>query len=155
MNAATIMQTTNWSRFSVEDWFRQFGAWMNGDSERITHIVKTIPIKKLNDKEREALLAKYMANEECIDRLRVDRRGVRCQISDNEARAIQRIIIELRSIENEIVSDWVEALWSHYVMGDSLREVADRKDTSVLQIRQDMKCGVAFILGRYPKMIIQ
>lgn len=149
MNAATIMQTTDWSRFSVEGWFRQFGAWMSGDSETIVHIVKTIPTKKLTDIEREALLANYMADAKLKDRLRVDRRGVRCQINDNEARAIQRIIIELRSIDNEIVSDWVDALWSHYVMGNSLREIADRKDTSVLQIRQDMKCGVAFILGRY------
>lgn len=153
MNAATIMQTTDWSRFSVEDWFRQFGAWMNGDTERVTHIVKAIPVKKLSEKEREALLANYLSDENIKDRLRVDRRGVRCQINDNEARAIQRIIIELRSIENEIVNDWVDALWCHYVMGNSLREIADRKETSVLQIRQDMKCGVAFIVGRYANFI--
>lgn len=49
MNAAvTIIQATDWTRFSTEDWFRQFGAWMNGDTETKRLVYKTIPTKKLS-----------------------------------------------------------------------------------------------------------
>lgn len=57
-------------------------------------------------------------------------------------------------IRQEIVQEWVSALWSHYVMGNSLRDIAESNDTSVLQIRQDIKCGLAFIKSRYPRFKI-
>ena len=34
MNAAiTIMQATDWKKYSFEEWCRQLGAWINGDNE--------------------------------------------------------------------------------------------------------------------------
>lgn len=152
MNAAlTIMQATNWAKFSFEDWLRQFGAWMNGDSETMVMVVKTMPTKRITQEQREKLLAMYMQDEKLKDRLCVQRRGTCCQIDNNEARAIHKLILDIQAINDEIVQDWVSALWSHYVMGNSLRDIAESNDTSVLQIRQDIKCGLAFIKSRYPR----
>ncbi|WP_258580079.1 hypothetical protein [Acinetobacter baumannii] len=36
------------------------------------------------------------------------------------------------------------------VMGNSLRDIAQSNDTSVNQIRQDLKCGMAYIKSRNP-----
>lgn len=152
MNAAlTIMQATNWAKFSFEDWLRQFGAWMNGDSETMVMVVKTMPTKRITQEQREKLLAMYMQDEKLKDRLCVQRRGTCCQIDNNEARAIHKLILDIQAINDEIVQEWVSALWSHYVMGNSLRDIAESNDTSVLQIRQDIKCGLAFIKSRYPR----
>ncbi|WP_436916919.1 hypothetical protein [Acinetobacter schindleri] len=155
MNAAvTIMQTTDWSKFSFENWLRQLGAWINGDSETMVMVVKTMPTKRITQEQREQLLAMYMNDEKLKDRLCVQRRGTCCQIDNNEARAIHKLILDIQAINDEIVQEWVSALWSHYVMGNSLRDIAENYDTSVLQIRQDIKCGLAFIKSRYPRFKI-
>lgn len=151
MNAAvTIMQAVDWSRFSTEDWFRQFGAWMNGDTETKKMIYKTIPTRKLSQKEREDLIAQYMSDDSFKEpKLR---RGVVCQISDNEARAFQRIILDIRQIDSEPLQDWMDAIWQVCVENRKLREVAEIYETSTIQIRQDMKCALAFLAGRYPNL---
>lgn len=155
MNAAlTIMQATNWAKFSFEDWLRQFGAWMNGDNETMVMVVKTMPTKRITQEQREKLLAMYMNDAKLKYRLCVQRRGTCCQIDNNEARAIHKLILDIQAINDEIVQEWVSALWSHYVMGNSLRDIAESNDTSVLQIRQDIKCGLAFIKSRYPRFKI-
>ncbi len=150
MNAAvTIMQATDWSKYSFEGWCRQLGAWINGDNETMVMVVKTMPTKRITQKQRERLLAMYMADEELKDRLCVQRKGTCCELSDNEARAIQCLIMDIQLVEDEILQDWVSSIWSHHVMGNSLRDIAKSNDTSVNQIRQDLKCGLAYIKSRH------
>jgi len=148
--AVTIIQATDWTRFSTENWFRQFGAWMNGNTETKRLVYKTIPTKKLTQKQREDLIAQYLSDENFKEPQL--RRGVACQISDNEARAFQRIILDIRQIESEPLQDWVDAVWQIFVENRKLREVAEMYETSTIQIRQDMKCALAFISGRYPNL---
>lgn len=151
MNAVvTIMQATDWSKYSFEDWLRQFGAWINGDNETMVRIIKTMPTKRITQRQREILLATYVGDEKRKDRLCVQRRGTCCQLDDNEARAIHKLILDIQGIKDEIVQDWVSSLWSHYVMNNSIRDIAVSNDTYVAQIQQDIKCGLAFIKSRYP-----
>ncbi|WP_288397159.1 hypothetical protein [uncultured Acinetobacter sp.] len=155
MNAAvTIMQTTDWSKFSFEGWCRQLGAWINGDNETMVMVVKTMPTKRITQKQRERLLAMYMADEQLKDRLCVQRKGTCCELNDNEARAIQKLLIDLQSIDDEVVQDWIGSIWWHYVMGESIRDIAKSNDTYGSQIQQDIKCGLAFIKSRYPHFVI-
>lgn len=145
-----ILQATDWTKFSFEDWLRQLGTWINGNNERMVHVVKTMPTKRITQKQREKLLAIYMKDEQIKDRLRVRREGTCCQLDDNEARAIHKLFLDIQAIDDEVVQEWIGAIWSHYVMNDSLRNIAISSDTSTLQIRQDLKCGLAFIKSRYP-----
>lgn len=155
MNAAvTIMQTTDWSKFSFEGWCRQLGAWINGDNETMVMVVKTMPTKRITQKQREKLLAMYMADEQLKDRLCVQRKGTCCELNDNEARAIQKLLVDLQSIDDEVVQDWIGSIWWHYVMGESIRDIAKSNDTYGSQIQQDIKCGLAFIKSRYPHFVI-
>lgn len=156
MNAAiTIMQATNWKKYSFEEWCRQLGAWINGDNETMVRIVKTMPTKRITQKKKEILLAMYMKDEGFIDRLNVQRKGVCCELNSNEARAIQKLLIDLQSIDDEIVQEWIGSIWWHYVMGESIRDIAKSNDTYISQIQQDIKCGLAFIKSRYPHFIIE
>ncbi|PJG67810.1 hypothetical protein [Acinetobacter seifertii] len=150
MNAAvTIMQATDWSKYSFEGWCRQLGAWINGDNETMVMVVKTMPTKRITQKQRERLLAMYMADENLKDRLCVQRKGTCCELNDNEARAIQRLLADIQLIEDEVLQDWISSIWSHHVMGNSLRDIAKSCDTSVNQIRQDLKCGLAYVKSRH------
>ena len=148
--AVTIMQTTDWSKFSFEDWCRQLGAWINGDNETMVRVVKTMPTKRITQAQRERLIAMYMSDEKLKDRLCVKRRGTCCELDSNEARAIQKLLIDLQSIDDEVVQEWIGSIWWHYVMNESIRDIATSNDTYVAQIQQDIKCGLAFIKSRYP-----
>lgn len=156
MNAAvTIMQSTDWKKFSFEDWCRQLGAWINGDNETMVRIVKTMPTKRITQKQKEALLAMYMKDESFIDHLCVQRKGVCCELNSNEARAIHKLFLDFQMIEDEVVQDWLSSIWSHYVMGNSIRDIAKSNETYIAQVQQDIKCGLAFIKSRYPHFIIE
>lgn len=156
MNAAiTIMQATDWKKFSFEEWCRQLGAWINGDNETMVRIVKTMPTKRITQKQKEALLAMYMKDESFIDRLCVQRKGVCCELNSNEARAIHKLFLDFQTIEDEVVQDWLSSIWSHYVMGNSIRDIAKSNETYIAQVQQDIKCGLAFIKSRYPHFIIE
>lgn len=156
MNAAvTIMQATDWSKFSFEEWCRQLGAWINGDNETMVRVVKTMPTKRITQAQRERLLAMYMADEKLKDRLCIQRKGTCCELNDNEARAIQRLIADIQLVEDEILQEWISAIWSHHVMGNSLRDIAKSNDTSVNQIRQDLKCGLAYIKSRFSHFVFE
>ncbi|OEC90486.1 hypothetical protein [Acinetobacter sp. YK3] len=155
MNAKlTIMQTTDWTKFTFEEWCRQLGAWINGDTEKMVRIVKTMPTKRITQKQREKLLGMYLCDEMLKDRLCVKKSGTRCMLNENEARAIQKILIDLQSIDDEVVQDWIGSIWWHYVMGESIRDIAKSNDTYGSQIQQDIKCGLAFIKSRYPYFVI-
>lgn len=96
-----------------------------------------------------------MKDEGFIDRLNVQRKGVCCELNSNEARAIQKLLIDLQSIDDEIVQEWIGSIWWHYVMGESIRDIAKSNDTYISQIQQDIKCGLAFIKSRYPHFTIE
>lgn len=150
MNAAiTIMQATNWKKYSFEEWCRQLGAWINGDNETMVRVVKTMPTKRITQQQREKLMAMYMNDVELKDRLCVRRKGTCCQLDSNEARAIQRLFLDIQSIEDEILQEWISTIWSHHVLGNSLREIASNNNSSVNQIRQDLKCAKAYIKSRH------
>ena len=150
MNAAlTIMQTTDWTKYCFEEWCRQLGAWINGDNETMVRVVKTMPTKRITQQQRERLMAMYMNDEKLKDRLCVRRKGTCCELDDYEARAIQRLFLDIQIIEDDILQEWISSIWSHHVLGNSLRDIAINCDTSVNQVRQDLKCGLAFIKSRY------
>ena len=146
----TIMQATQWNKYSFEEWCRQLGAWLNGDNETMVRVVKVMPTKRITQKQREKLLAMYMADDLLVDRLCIQRKGTCCELDCNEARAIQRLFLDIGSEDDEVLSDWIAAIWSHYVMGNSIRNIAKHNDTYIAQIQQDIQCGLAFIKCRYP-----
>ncbi|WP_139851451.1 hypothetical protein [Acinetobacter pullicarnis] len=153
--AVTIMQATDWKKYSFEGWCRQLGAWINGDNETMVRIVKIMPLKRITQKHREKLLAMYIGDKNLKDRLCVRRKGTCCELDNNEARAIQKLLIDLQSVDDEVVQEWIGAIWWHYVMGESIRDIAKSNDTYIAQIQQDIKCGLAFIKSRYPHFQIE
>jgi len=168
MNAAvTIMQITDWSKYCLEDWLYQFGAWMHSNGGTCGKSVNPIAIamdeavKKQKTKDvggKEQIIADWINDESLL--LKVKKNKQCCEISDNEARAVQRLILDMRG-QSEILDGWIAAIIDRYFYGNSWPEMVvwqTKYINGVLQkvkiysendARADVKCGLAVLHCRY------
>ncbi len=159
MNAAVqqqhILQTVDWSRFTLEEWLYQFGAWMNSVSGTRGRSVNPIAVAmdqavvkrkkfKLGVKKKRQIVADYFTTE---DKPKRNRSSIVCQIDDNEARAVQKLILDIQG-QSEILDDWMDAVISRYFYGNSWSQMVT-EDRSQNDARSDVKCGLAALHSRY------
>jgi len=150
-----ILQTVDWCRFDLEGWLYQFGAWMNSQySEPRNEMIKTLKSKKLGKLKREQLIGRYMADLEYMETPKKTR--IMCCINDNEARAVQRLILDMQG-QSEVLDEWLDAIIDRYFYGNSWRNMVikvGRVDNptilrSEMDARSDVKCGLAALHSRY------
>lgn len=160
MNAAVqqqhILQAVNWSRFNLEEWLYQFGAWMNSVSGTRGRSVNPIAVamdqavvkrkqqKKLTEADESQIIANYFTSE---DKPKRNRSSIVCQIDDNEARAVQKLILDVQG-QSEILDDWMDAVISRYFYGNSWSQMVT-ENRSQNDARSDVKCGLAALHSRY------
>ena len=160
-----IMQAVDWSKHSLEEWLYQFGAWMNSVSGVCGNSVNPIAVAmdqavvkqrkfKLGVRKTRQIIADSMLSEEKPKLCRV---GVVCEIDDNEARAVQRLILDMQG-QSEIMDEWMDAIICRYFYGNSwsqmvkweMNPVGDEvKIYSENDARADVKCGLAALHCRY------
>lgn len=156
MNAVvTITSAVNWSKFDLEGWLYQFGAWMNSVSGTCGKSLNPIAIAmdqavikqkiaKLTEDEKKQIIAAHFANEE---KPKLTRSNTVCQITDNEARAVQRLILDLQS-QSEIMGEWMDAIIGRYFYGNSWSQMRTEKRTEH-DAKQDVRCGLAVLHVKY------
>ena len=156
MNAAvTIMQAVNWSKYSLEEWLYQFGAWMNSVSGTCGKSINPIAVAmdeaivkqrkfKLGVRKTRQIIADSMLVE---DKPRLTRTNTVCQIDDNEARAVQRLILDMQG-QSEIMDEWMDAIICRYFYGNSWSQMVT-PERSRYGAEQDVKCGLAALHCRY------
>lgn len=151
-----IMQAVDWSRFDLEGWLYQFGAWLyshtgpcgqsiNPIAVAMDNAAKTRRAKKLAKKKSNQVIADYISNE--YESPSPKRGKVTCEINDNEARAVQRLILDMFG-RSEIMDEWLDAVVDRYFRGQSWSEMAN-DDRTQNNARQDVKCGLAALHCRY------
>ena len=163
-----IMQAVDWSKYSLEEWLYQFGAWMNSVSGACGKSINPIAVAmdeavvnqrkfKLGVRKTRQIIADSMLSEE---KPKLSRVVVVCQISDNEARAVQRLILDMQG-QSEIMDEWVDAIICRYFYGNSWLQMVkwrmewvgeSRKMVKVYSendARADVKCGLAALHCRY------
>lgn len=169
MNAAVkaqnIMQVVDWSKYTLEEWLYQFGAWMNSVSGACGKSINPIAVAmdeavikqrkfKLGVRKTRQIIADYMLEEE---KPKLSRQNTICQIDDNEARAVQRLILDMQG-QSEIIDEWMDAIICRYFYGNSwaqmvkwvMNPVGDIVKTySENDARADVKCGLAALHCRY------
>lgn len=159
MNAAVnhIMQTTDWAKYSLEEWLYQFGAWMYSNSGTCGKSINPIAVAmdqavvkrkkfKLGVKKKRQVVADYMLSEQ--ERPKVSRKGLTCEITDNEARAVQRLILDMLG-QSEILDEWLDAVIDRYFYGNPFSALVNETRT-LMDAKFDVKCGLAAIHTRYP-----
>lgn len=168
MNAAVnhIMQTTDWTKYSLEEWLYQFGAWMYSNSGTCGKSINPIAVAmdqavvkrkkfKLGVKKKRQVVADYMLSE--VEQPKVSHKGCVCEITDNEARAVQRLILDMQG-QSEILDEWLDAVIKRYFYNNSWSEMVVTQMNPVGDMvvvysqndaRADVKCGLAAIHCRY------
>lgn len=168
MNAAVkvqnIMQVVDWSKYTLEEWLYQFGAWMNSVAGSCGKSINPIAVAmdeavikqrkfKLGVRKTRQIIADYMLEEE---KPKLSRQNTICQIDDNEARAVQRLILDMQG-QSEIMDEWMDAVIDRYFYGNSWPNMVikvGRVDSptilrSEMNARFDVKCGLAALHSRY------
>lgn len=160
-----IMQAVDWSKHSLEEWLYQFGAWMNSVSGVCGNSVNPIAvamdqavvkqkIAKLTEQQKKEIIAAHFLDSE---KPKLTRSNITCLIDDNEARAVQRLILDMQG-QSEIMDEWMDAIICRYFYGNSwsqmvkweMNPVGDKvKIYSENDARADVKCGLAALHCRY------
>ena len=160
-----IMQAVDWSKHSLEEWLYQFGAWMNSMSGVCGSSVNPIAvamdqavvkqkIAKLTEQQKKEIIAAHFLDSE---KPKLTRSNITCLIDDNEARAVQRLILDMQG-QSEIMDEWMDAIICRYFYGNSwsqmvkweMNPVGDEvKIYSENDARADVKCGLAALHCRY------
>lgn len=145
-----IMQTINWSERTLEEWLTQFGFWCDARIENKRSVVESIPDRKLTEEQKEWLIAEYFNNEKYIKNISINHKNQKKNdcITDNEARAVQKLWLELNPKNNLVLRDWLWTVWDHYVNGSSYGQIATRCGISKSSVQQDIRCGLSHIAGR-------
>lgn len=160
-----IMQAVDWSKHSLEEWLYQFGAWMNSVSGVCGNSVNPIAvamgeavvkqkIAKLTEQQKKEIITAHFLDSE---KPKLTRSNITCLIDDNEARAVQRLILDMQG-QSEIMDEWMDAIICRYFYGNSwaqmvkweMNPVGDKvKIYSENDARADVKCGLAALHCRY------
>lgn len=155
MNAAVnhIMQSVDWTRFSLEEWLYQFGAWMHSNSGPCGKSINPIAVamdqavkkRKQQVKGKEQIIADWISSEEGF---RQNRRKHTCEITDNEARAVQRLILDMQG-KSHVLDGWLDAVIDRYFYGSPISALVNESRT-LMDVKFDIKCGLAAIHAKYP-----
>lgn len=155
MNAAVnhIMQNVDWTRFSLEEWLYQFGAWMRSNTGTCGKSINPIAVamdqavkkRKQEVKGKEQIIADWMASDEVTT---VKRKGITCEITDNEARAVQRLILDMQG-KSHVLDGWLDAVIDRYFYGSPISALVNESRT-LMDVKFDIKCGLAAIHAKYP-----
>ena len=160
-----IMQAVDWSKHSLEEWLYQFGAWMNSVSGTCGNSVNPIAVAmdqavvkqklaKLTEQQKKEIIAAHFLDSE---KPKLTRSNITCLIDDNEARAVQRLILDMQG-QSEIMDEWMDVIICRYFYGNSwsqmvkweMNPVGDMvKMYSENDARADVKCGLAALHCRY------
>ncbi|MCU4387977.1 hypothetical protein KTH40_10220 [Acinetobacter haemolyticus] len=156
MNAAVvnqhILQSVDWSKYNLPDWLRQCGAWQQScskgydTSNPLSGAMQKAKVR-LNKKDRAKLIAYYLCDEELK---KTKRHQMTCQISDDEARAVQRLVLDvINGTSSETLLDWMQIIISRYFNNRSWAELETPYRT-VMDAKYDLRCGLAALHVRYP-----
>ena len=151
-----ILQAVDWSRFDLEGWLYQFGAWLytnTGPSGKsvnpiaiaMENAVKVKKYKKLSSEQRLKIITGYLMED--LGQAKPRKTRLTCEINDNEARAVQRLILDLQG-QSEILDDWMDAVISRYFYSCSWSEMVTEKRTGV-DAKFEVRCGLAVLHSRY------
>ena len=164
-----IMQAVDWSRFDLEGWLYQFGAWQNsvkGTCGRPVNPIATAMdaavVKrkkfKLGVRKKRQIIADVMSRDdvEFMPKKKQTPKDIVCEITDNEARSVQRLVLDLYG-QSDVMDDWLDAVVDRYFYFNSWSEMVIKigqiNNPTIIRSKygaeQDVKCGLAVLHSRY------
>ncbi len=110
---------------------------------------KAQKFKKLKKSQQQQIIVDYLTGD--FEPPKPKRTRITCHIDDNEARAVQRLILDMQG-QSDILDDWMDAIIRRYFYGNSWAEMVT-DERSQMDARMDVKCGLAALHSRYSFLI--
>ena len=170
MNVAlTIMQAVDWKKHSLEDWLYQFGAWQNSTKGTCGKSLNPIAVAmdqavvkrkklKLSTEKKCQIIADGMANDiDFLPSKKQTPKDIVCRINDNEARAVQRLILDMQG-QSDVLDGWLDAVIDRYFYFNSWSEMVEMEMNPVgdmvvsrtgMDAKFDVRCGLAALHVKY------
>lgn len=111
----------------------------------MVQVEKQRRLKRLGKKKQREIIANYFVIES--KPFRNSKFKTKYQIDNNEARAVQRLVLDLMG-QSEVMDEWMDAIIDRYFCGQSWPEMV-RQDRSRSDVLSDVKCGLALLHCRY------
>ncbi|EXC19587.1 hypothetical protein [Acinetobacter sp. 809848] len=140
MSAALKTQQMDWSKYTIDGWLEQFGAWCETVRMKGGDLPDGLHINQI-----------YWLMREAGNELRKGKSYIRCEISDYEADQIQSIIKNVfKSDKCDYITKFaVMCLVKHKVENRSLSAVAAITNQSKGQVNIMVSCARFYLLGKY------
>lgn len=126
----------NWQKYTIDEWLEQFGAWC--DTAK----------RDEPDGLGENVLYCLMLSTGCVRRPYHCKKD--CQISDREAMAVQNLLNDVIRRADDAMRADVGLLIAHKVNGFSLRKIAEKQASPLIEIRTRIHGAKCYIKGRFP-----
>ena len=151
-----ILQSVDWTRFDLEGWLQQFGAWLytsSGSCGRsvnpiaiaMDNAVKAKKVKQLGHEQQVQIITDYLAGDYVPPK--PCKTKTICEIDDNEARAVQRLILDIKG-QSEVLDGWMDAIIDRYFYTNSWSEMKNNTRTE-MGAKFDIRCGLAALHVKY------
>ena len=120
----------NWHKYTIDEWLEQFGAWCNTCMTKGGNLPDGLHVNQIYWLMRsvEPRVSKYYP---------------RCEISDDEAGEINRLLRE----GMQILPKQVELVIEHKVHGRSLRDLADSTGYKRATVHNMVEVGRHYLAG--------
>lgn len=140
MSAVLKKQQMDWSKYTIDGWLEQFGAWCETVRMKGGDLPDGLHINQI-----------YWLMREAGNDLSKGKSYIRCEINDNEADNIQSL---LKAVFKSDKADYmtkfaVMCLVKHRVENRSLSAVAAITNQSKGQVNIMVKCARFYLLGKY------
>ena len=169
VKAQHIMQVVDWSKYSFEEWLYQFGAWQNTmrgvcgkplnpiAAAMDQAVVKRKKTKLGVTKQSQIIADVILGDIDFMPNKKQTPKDTICQIDDNEARAVQRLILDMQG-KSEVLDNWLYAVIDRYFYFNSWSEMVEQVMNPVgdmiitrtgMDAKFDVKCGLAALHVKY------
>lgn len=129
-----LLLSIDWEKFSAAEWVEQFGVWVRSERVNVPNKTST-PLATMIDKADTS-------------KPRKSRSVIPLKITDDEARAVQHILLSMLHSRDPEVSYWAWILILRYEGDWSWSIIAETHSCSVNKVRQAEKEGLAFFRAK-------
>ncbi|WP_347460980.1 antiterminator Q family protein [Acinetobacter sp. ANC 7454] len=126
----------DWKARTIEQWLEQYGSWLLIDNRYESLDAKGVMGHLLD-----------LAQGQTADHRR--RALPRCNITDNEALAVEALLCHVYSTETTKVKKWVQVAVNYHVDGMSEETIAHRYDISRFAVTRDKMLGIVRIVSKH------
>lgn len=120
----------NWHKYTIDEWLEQFGAWCNTCTMKGGNLPDGLHVNQL-----------YWLMQSVNPKK--GRYYPRCEITDDEAHEINRLLLDGK----QILPEQVELVIEHKVHGRSLRDLAYDINKSYIYVRTEVACASYYLAG--------